>query len=498
MTEIRLTTTRMELRPVPAAAAAALPDDRELAARLLNATLPAEWPQPDLLDVLPLQAKARPQTECFGVWVMIEHDSRSVVGDIGFIGPPDETGSVEVGYSVIPRRRRRGYASEAARAILDWAVSQAGVHIVVASCERDNTPSIRTLERLGFRRTSEANGRIRWQFETRDRSLTANLSGPFADIELEACVTAQSPAGEMDVTAIREAVRMRAQLRPRGPEMHGLRELEIGALRGRLYRPTDAPGPIVVYFHGGGWTVGSLDSHDRWCRRLAAGSGVAVLAIDYRLAPEHRWPAAVDDAVSALEWVARGARTLRVDGPVAAAGDSAGGTLVALACLRLRDTDPRALPDLQVLLYANTDLTGQQPSMREKALGWGLDADTVRFFNSQWVPDERHWSSPDVSPLHAPDLRGLPPALVVTAEHDVLRDEGEAYAGRLREAGVGVILRREPGLVHNFALLDDISPACIAAGERIALDVRRQVIGDAAPDEIYARRRAGAQTGAEQ
>ena len=160
---------------------------------------------------------------------------------------------------------------------------------------------------------------------------------------------------------------------------------------------------------------------------------------------------------------------------VASAGDSAGGTLAALVCLRLRDEQPEALPDLQVLLFPNTDLTGAHPSMREKAVGWLLDAQAVRFFNSQWVPDEREWSNPGVSPLHAPDLRGLPPALVVTAEHDPLRDEGEAYAERLREAGVPVQLRREPGLVHNFLPLDHVSPACDAALERLLADLRARL-----------------------
>jgi ribosomal-protein-alanine N-acetyltransferase len=155
----------MEVRPLPALAAAALPDDREEASRILAATLPAEWPQPDLLDVLPLQAEASSETECFGVWVMIERDTGSVVGDAGFMGPPDEDGSIEVGYSVIPERRRRGYATEGASAIVEWALSQPGVRVVVAGCDRDNAPSIRTLERLGFQRTGETNVQIRWRYD---------------------------------------------------------------------------------------------------------------------------------------------------------------------------------------------------------------------------------------------------------------------------------------------------------------------------------------------
>ena len=125
-----------------------------------------------------------------------------------------------------------------------------------------------------------------------------------------------------------------------------------------------------------------------------------------------------------------------------------------------------------MLLCANTDLTGAQPSMREKAAGWGLDAEAIRFFSSQWVPDRTRWPDPGVSPLHAPDLSGLPKALIVTAEHDPLRDESEAYAHRLRDAGVQVELRREPGLIHNFIMLDEVSPACAAAADRVAADLR--------------------------
>jgi acetyl esterase len=275
---------------------------------------------------------------------------------------------------------------------------------------------------------------------------------------------------------MREGIARRAAARTPGPDLPEVRDLRIGELPARLYRPVAGPAPLVVYLHGGGWTIGSLDSHDRMCRRLADGSGAAVLAIDYRLAPEHPWPASVDDTVAALRWVATAPAGLgEAPTAVAVAGDSAGGTLAALGCLRLRDEYPPALPDLQVLLYANTDLTGSQPSMREKATGWGLDAATVRFFNSQWVPDQARWSDPGVSPLHAPDLSGLPSALVVSAEHDPLRDESEAYARRLRDAGVQVERRREPGLIHGFMTLDEISPACAAAADRVAADLRARL-----------------------
>jgi [ribosomal protein S5]-alanine N-acetyltransferase len=165
VSKTRLISDRLELIPLPAAAAAALPSDRAEASRLLGATLASDWPQPDLLAVLPLQASATPNGETFGVWVMVERRTSTVVGDIGFIGPPDPTGSVEVGYSVIPDRRRRGYATEAAHSLVSWAFEQPGVTVVVARCDSDNMPSIRTLERIGFRQTSEENGRISWRYE---------------------------------------------------------------------------------------------------------------------------------------------------------------------------------------------------------------------------------------------------------------------------------------------------------------------------------------------
>lgn len=161
---LRLITERLELKPLTSQAAAALSENQEEASRIIGAIFPAEWPQPDLLGILALRAPSSPEAERFGVWVMIERDSRSVVGDIGFKGPPDDAGRIELGYSVIPDRRRRGYAKEAARALIDWGLSQPKVRIIVAGCHPDNAPSIRTLERVGFHRTGEADGEIRWRY----------------------------------------------------------------------------------------------------------------------------------------------------------------------------------------------------------------------------------------------------------------------------------------------------------------------------------------------
>jgi [ribosomal protein S5]-alanine N-acetyltransferase len=166
LADTALHTTRLELRPLPAAAAGALPDDREAAARLLGVTLSVEWPQADLFDVLPLQAASSPNDEPLGVWVIIEGESATVIGDIGFMGPPGADRTVEIGYSVVPDRRGRGYATEAARALVDWALGQPRVGVVVAGCDSENAPSIRILERIGFGRMGETNGKIRWRLQT--------------------------------------------------------------------------------------------------------------------------------------------------------------------------------------------------------------------------------------------------------------------------------------------------------------------------------------------
>jgi len=165
VTDTELHTARLELRPLPAVAAGVLPDDREAATRTLRLTLADDWPQADLLDVLPLQAAISSDNESFGVWVMIERESATVVGDIGFLGPPRADRTVEIGYSVIPDRRGRGYATEATRALVDWAFSQPQVDVVVAGCENDNAPSIRILEHMGFVRVDETNGQVRWRLE---------------------------------------------------------------------------------------------------------------------------------------------------------------------------------------------------------------------------------------------------------------------------------------------------------------------------------------------
>jgi len=281
------------------------------------------------------------------------------------------------------------------------------------------------------------------------------------------------PAAEVGAIALRAAAEERAAARPPGPEMHTVVDVVVPPddVPARLFRPVAGPVPLVVYLHGGGWVIGSIATHDRTCRRLAAASGAAVLSVEYRRAPEHPWPAAVDDTLAALRWIASAPEVLDPrTTAMAVAGDSAGGTAAALASLRARD-EGAGMADLQVLIYANTDLTNSGASMQTEGHGYGLDVADIEWFNAQWVPDPAMRRDPGVSPLFALNLSGLPAAIVITCEHDPLRDQGEAYAQRLRDAGVPTTLRREPGMVHNFLLWDLVSPACARAADRVAADI---------------------------
>jgi acetyl esterase len=249
--------------------------------------------------------------------------------------------------------------------------------------------------------------------------------------------------------------------RPKGPALAHIDDRDgPDGLRLRHYRPREEARPLVVFVHGGGFVMCDLDSHDRTCRRIADACDVEVLAVDYRRAPEHPYPAAIDDVTAVLRWAA----------PVAVAGDSAGGYLATMACLRLRDAGDR-LPAAQILVCPNTDLTLARPSIVEKGTGHGLDADFLEWVVAQWTPDPADRAP--ASPLLAADLRGLPDTLIVTAEHDALRDEGDAYAGRLAAAGVRVLHRQEAGLEHGFIQnMDLTSPAAAAAHDRLFADIR--------------------------
>ena len=215
--------------------------------------------------------------------------------------------------------------------------------------------------------------------------------------------------------------------------------------------PAGTPPPLLVYFHGGGWVIGDLDTHDGLCRFLAAAAGTAVLSIDYRLAPEHPFPAPVDDAWTAFSWAAENAAKLGVDpARIAVGGDSAGGNLAAVVSLLARGGGG-ATPAFQLLIYPVTDSAGELPSRRLFADGFMLTKEDMDLFEGHYLPPGTDAHDPRVSILEIEDLSGLPPAYVATAGFDPLRDEGEAYALRMRAAGVQVALRRHPGLIHGFA-----------------------------------------------
>jgi acetyl esterase len=230
---------------------------------------------------------------------------------------------------------------------------------------------------------------------------------------------------------------------------------EAGPIPVRHYRPGNlapGPAPLLIYYHGGGWVIGDLDTHDDVCRFLAAAAGVCVLSVGYRLAPENPFPAAVEDAFSAFAWAAgEGAERLAAD-PVriAVGGDSAGGNLAAVVSILARD-EGGALPAMQLLIYPVTDSAGEFPSRTLFADGFMLTTVDREMFETNYLPAGTDAADPRASVLATPDLSGLPPAYLTTAGFDPLRDEGEAFGLRLREAGVQVAMRRHPGLIHGFA-----------------------------------------------
>jgi acetyl esterase len=245
-----------------------------------------------------------------------------------------------------------------------------------------------------------------------------------------------------------------------------------GELPVRVYTPEGSPPfPIVVFFHGGGWVVGTLDTYDPLCRALAAATPAVVVSVDYRLAPEHRWPAAVEDAYAATEWASRNAAALGgVQHRLAVAGDSAGGNLAAVVALGARDRGGPAIA-FQLLVYPVLDAAGDTASWREYADGYHLTADGMRWYWDHYL-GRAGGAAPDASPLRAAFVGGLPPALVIGAEYDILRDEGEAYAARLAEAGVDASASRHAGVVHGFVRWRAVTGAAEDALQEAAAALR--------------------------
>jgi acetyl esterase len=265
------------------------------------------------------------------------------------------------------------------------------------------------------------------------------------------------PAGQESVQEQRRKLRNAVErFGAKAPDLHKVENRDIprdeGMIPIRIYWPTDENGlPLLVYYHGGGFTVGDLDTHDHICRILAERSKAIVVSADYRLAPEHPFPAAVDDAYGTLQWVAQHAVDLHGDPTrIAVGGDSAGGTLAAVTALRTRDSEsPNII--FQLLIYPRTNIGDYStPSWDNFQDGYLLTRDIADFYSSQYLPDSVDRRHPYASPALAENHSNLPPALVITAGFDPLRDEGEAYARKLAEAGVPARSSRYDGVIHGF------------------------------------------------
>ena len=225
---------------------------------------------------------------------------------------------------------------------------------------------------------------------------------------------------------------------PEPPPMAEVQDMKAGSVPVRLYRPSAAqtPQPVLVYLHGGGWTIGDLDTHDVLCRQLARDGACTVVSVDYRMGPEHRFPAAVDDCVEAFDWLRAHAQELQIDASrMAVGGDSAGGNLAAALCLVQREAG-RPMPAFQLLIYPATDMRAVAPSHTTNGQGYMLTNDSIAYYRGNYIAEQADWSDWRASPLLAPSHAGLPPALVMTAGFDPLRDEGLQYANALSAAGV--------------------------------------------------------------
>lgn len=266
--------------------------------------------------------------------------------------------------------------------------------------------------------------------------------------------------------------------RPEGEAVADVENRKIpgpeGPIPVRIYSPaprSDKPRGALVWFHGGGWVIGELDTADFSCRALANRSGSVVVSVDYRLAPEAKYPAAADDCLAATRWVAEQAATIGVDPRrVAVGGDSAGGNLAAVVAQQARELNGPALTH-QVLVYPVTDYHFETASYRENAEGYLLTRDSMIWFWHHYLSSPSEGLAPKASPMRATDLSGLPPATVITAQYDPLRDEGEAYAVRLQQAGVPTELLRYEGQTHGFfgnPLIDD----GMSALDRVAAALR--------------------------
>jgi acetyl esterase len=274
----------------------------------------------------------------------------------------------------------------------------------------------------------------------------------------------------------------RAVTQPEPPPIAETRDLQADGPHGpipvRLYHPAPAsqrkaPPPVLVYYHGGGWVIGDLDTHDTLCRELANSAGCAVVAVDYRMGPEHRFPAAVDDCIAATRWVRDHAAELGVDASrLAVGGDSAGGNLATVVAIALRDAGDLPVR-FQLLIYPATDQRRGAPSHTSNGQGYLLTADTMDYFHDHYIADKSHDLDWRASPLLHPDLSRLPPALVLTAGYDPLRDEALQYSHQLTQAGNRVTHINFERQIHGFITMGRVIDEANAAVQICAAELRR-------------------------
>lgn len=299
---------------------------------------------------------------------------------------------------------------------------------------------------------------------------------PIVDLVNEGAEKAP-PLAEQTVEERREAYRKLLAAVPSGPEVASVVDRTIegpgGPLTVRVYRPTDSVG-IVAFFHGGGWTIGDLDTHDEPCRQIAHQAQATVVSVDYRLAPESPFPAAVEDGAAALGWIdAHRDELCGVGAEVAVCGDSAGANIAAVLCLLARD---RGAPEIaaQLLVYPAVDARmTDHDSLSRNAEGFVLTRETMEWFRDNYLSNREERLDWRVSPLLADELSGLPPALIITAEYDPLHDEGVAYAAALRDSGVPVEHSDYGGMVHIFFQLGPLVPAGAGAVSEVAAAAKK-------------------------
>ncbi|PYR36193.1 MAG: lipase [Acidobacteria bacterium] len=288
----------------------------------------------------------------------------------------------------------------------------------------------------------------------------------------QAAVPGAPALHELPVPQVRELVASMMGANPNSEAVGAVSNLLVpgpgGEIPIRVYLPRNSgPVPVLVYFHGGGWVAGNVDAYDATCRALTNAAACAVVSVEYRLAPEHKFPAAPDDCYAAVKWVAANAAQFGGDASrLAVGGDSAGGNLTTVVAHMARDRGGPPL-QFQLLIYPVTDHNFGTGSYQQNADGYLLTRDAMKWFWNHYLREEADASSPLASPLRSTKLAGLPPAFVITAEFDPLRDEGEAYGERLVEAGVPTVVKRYDGMIHGFFSLG-------------VFDQGRQAIADAA------------------